>query len=215
MPLSYHAGRVHLPRCPSRAAGACHTSCMAPNPLAGLDWRRWFDRMLPQTLQIALWLLYMDGVFALLDYLDGARDIYGWSRLLGGAGGIVAPLAVIPLAIVAGSLWPGGWIFSTKNLQPKLERFNPLSNLGRLVSGKHFSEFGLSLFKVGVLLAVLFLVVLFWDTHRLAVLGLLSAAFLAAGTVALFGIRRRLAQRPRLFSRTLEELARDRRELES
>ena len=49
----------------------------------------------------------------------------------------------------------------------------------------------------------------------LAVLGLLSAAFLAAGTVALFGIRRRLAQRPRLFSRTLEELARDRRELES
>ena len=68
---------------------------------------------------------------------------------------------------------------------------------------------------LGVLLAVLFLVVLFWDTHRLAVLGLLSAAFLAAGTVALFGIRRRLAQRPRLFSRTLEELARDRRELES
>jgi hypothetical protein len=73
---------------------------MAQNPLTGLDWRRWFDRMLPQTLQIALWFLYIDGVFALLGYLDGARDIFGWSRLLGGAGGIVAPLAVAahPLA---------------------------------------------------------------------------------------------------------------------
>ncbi|MFM2046207.1 MAG: hypothetical protein RL383_284 [Actinomycetota bacterium] len=100
MPLSYHAGRALLSRCPSRAAGACHTSRMAQNPLTGLDWRRWFDRMLPQTLQIALWLLYIDGVFALLGYLDGARDIFGWSRLLGGAGGIVAPLAVAahPLA---------------------------------------------------------------------------------------------------------------------
>lgn len=100
MPLSYHAGRALLSRCPSRAAGACHTSRMAQNPLTGLDWRRWFDRMLPQTLQIALWFLYIDGVFALLGYLDGARDIFGWSRLLGGAGGIVAPLAVAahPLA---------------------------------------------------------------------------------------------------------------------
>ncbi|MEY4366184.1 MAG: hypothetical protein RLZZ305_1528 [Actinomycetota bacterium] len=73
---------------------------MAHNPMAGLDWRRWFDRMLPQTLQIALWLLYIDGLFALLDYLDGTRGIFGWSRLLGGVGGIVAPLAVIahPLA---------------------------------------------------------------------------------------------------------------------
>jgi type III secretory pathway component EscU len=35
----------------------------------------------------------------------------------------------------------------------------PLSNLGRLFSGKHLSEFGLSLFKVGVLLAVLWHVV--------------------------------------------------------
>lgn len=68
---------------------------------------------------------------------------------------------------------------------------------------------------LGVLLAVLFLVVLFWDTHRLVILGLLSTAFLVAGTLALLGIRRRLSQRPRLFSRTLEELARDRRELES
>jgi flagellar biosynthetic protein FlhB len=71
---------------------------------------------------------------------------------------MVLPLAVMPLAIVAGSLWPGGWIFSLTNLQPKLERFNP-ANLGRLFSGKHLSEFGLSLFKVGVLLAVLWHVV--------------------------------------------------------
>lgn len=67
---------------------------MAANPLANLDWKRWFDRMLPQTLQIGLWLLYIGGAFALLDWLDGAGGIYGTSRLLGGPGGLVAPLAV-------------------------------------------------------------------------------------------------------------------------
>ena len=36
-----------------------------------LDRRKWFDRMHPQTLAIATWLLYIDGVFALLSYLDG------------------------------------------------------------------------------------------------------------------------------------------------
>lgn len=66
---------------------------------------------------------------------------------------------------------------------------------------------------LGVLLAVLFLVVLFWDTHRLLALGSLALLSLLAGGSALMVVRARLAQRPRLFSRTLEELARDRDDL--
>ncbi|MEY3691271.1 MAG: hypothetical protein RJB57_926, partial [Actinomycetota bacterium] len=72
---------------------------MPANPLANLDWRRWFDRMLPQTLQIGLWILYIEGAFALLGWLDGANDIYGLSRLIGGLGGIIAPLSVAAHAI--------------------------------------------------------------------------------------------------------------------
>ena len=35
-----------------------------------VDYRKWFDRMQPQTLQIATWLLYLDGVFMLLAVID-------------------------------------------------------------------------------------------------------------------------------------------------
>lgn len=35
-----------------------------------IDFRKWLDRMQPQTLQIATWLLYLDGVFALLAIID-------------------------------------------------------------------------------------------------------------------------------------------------
>jgi len=68
--------------------------------------------------------------------------------------------------------------------------------------------------SLGILLAVLFLVVLFWDTHRLLVLGLLAFGFLAAGTAAMLAFRARLAERSRLFSQTLEELRLDRDRLE-
>ena len=116
-------------------------------------------------LLLPLWLADFEALFRLiLSPMDGPAGLLNLGSLVFPAVMLllvkmVAPLAVIPLAIVAGSLWPGGWIFSFENLQPKLERFNPLSNLGRLFSGKHLSEFGLSLFKVGVLLAVLWHVV--------------------------------------------------------
>lgn len=67
---------------------------------------------------------------------------------------------------------------------------------------------------LGTLLAVLFLVALFWDTYRLLVLGLLAGGFLTAGGLAVAAFRSRLARRPRLFARTLDELAQDRRQLD-
>ncbi len=55
--------------------------------------------MLPQTLSIALWLLYLDGFFAVVKYLD-RTDIYGWWRFYGGIGGVLSPIAV--LSYIAG-----------------------------------------------------------------------------------------------------------------
>lgn len=63
---------------------------------------------------------------------------------------------------------------------------------------------------VAALLAVTFVVVLFWDTHRLAAIGGLCAIFLAAGTALAAALRAASRARPRLFSATLEELAKDR-----
>jgi flagellar biosynthetic protein FlhB len=68
---------------------------------------------------------------------------------------MLLPLFVVPLAIVLGGLIPGGWVFSSKHWEPKLERFSPVANLGRLFGGKHVFEFGLSLAKSGVLIWVL------------------------------------------------------------
>ena len=66
---------------------------------------------------------------------------------------------------------------------------------------------------VGALLAVTLIVVLFWDTHRLLTLGLLALAFVGAGVslVALFSARAR--SKPKLFSASLGELAKDAEQL--
>jgi hypothetical protein len=79
---------------------------MAQNPLRNLDWRKWFDQMLPQTLQVATWLLYINGVFAILDWFD-RTDIYGTWRWYGGLGGVIAPLACLSY-VAAGLLMANG-----------------------------------------------------------------------------------------------------------
>ncbi|KAB8044465.1 EscU/YscU/HrcU family type III secretion system export apparatus switch protein [Janthinobacterium aquaticum] len=68
---------------------------------------------------------------------------------------MVLPLFCVPLFVVLGSLLPGGWVISAKNLMPKMERLSPAKNLGRLVSPKHGFEFGLSIAKAVVLGMVL------------------------------------------------------------
>ena len=79
----------------------------------------------------------------------------------------------------------------------------------RIVRALWLAAIGAFCLSLGILLAALFLVVLFWDTHRLLVLGLLAAGFLAAGAAAMLAFRTRLTERSRLFSQTLEELRRD------
>lgn len=78
----------------------CHSVCMARSTI---DFRRWFDRMAPQTLQIATMLLYLNGFFALIGFMDRS-DWVGYARVDKGGVGAVVGLAVIASFILGGLL---------------------------------------------------------------------------------------------------------------
>jgi uncharacterized membrane protein YqjE len=63
---------------------------------------------------------------------------------------------------------------------------------------------------IGVLLLVMLVIALFWDSHRIAALAVLATLFLAAGAAMAAGVRARMRDRPRMFSTTLTELGKDR-----
>jgi uncharacterized membrane protein YqjE len=66
---------------------------------------------------------------------------------------------------------------------------------------------------VCVVLATTLVVVVFWDSHRLLVLGASTAFFLAVGVTCCGVALQRLRDRPKLFSASLSELIKDRQEL--
>ncbi|KVO87655.1 flagellar biosynthetic protein FlhB [Burkholderia ubonensis] len=73
-------------------------------------------------------------------------------------GKMLAPFAVVPVCIVAGSTIPGGWVFSQSNFMPKFERMNPIAGLKRLVSGKHYLQLATMVLKAAAMIAVLWVV---------------------------------------------------------
>ena len=75
--------------------------------------------------------------------------------------------------------------------------------------------FALFCFIMGILLLTVFVAVLFWDDHRLAVLGSLSAIFFASGAFLVMFLKNKAQHKSRLFSVTLAELAKDMDILES
>ena len=83
----------------------------------------------------------------------------------------------------------------------------------RLTQMLLFALFALFCFGVGILLLTAFIVVLFWDDHRLAVLGALSALFFALGALTAMLLRSKAQAKPRLFSASLAELSKDRAQL--
>jgi len=76
-----------------------------------------------------------------------------------------------------------------------------------------FGSLTLFFVSVGLTLATLFVVALYWDTHRLAVLGGVALLYLGLGGFTAICLSRRLKSRPRLFSTTLSELEKDRDQL--
>lgn len=63
--------------------------------------------------------------------------------------------------------------------------------------------------SLGVVMGAFWLVVAFWDTHRMLVLGLLTGLFLGGGLLALAGLSWKVRKGPRLFAATLAELGKD------
>jgi uncharacterized membrane protein YqjE len=79
---------------------------------------------------------------------------------------------------------------------------------------RFFSYFLLALaammcFGMAVLLSVLLVIVIYWDTQRLAVLISLMVLFTLSGATIMFGVRRNYRMKPRMLSHTLKELSRD------
>ena len=68
-----------------------------------LDPRKWFDRMQPQTMQIATWLLYLNGFFALIGFMDKS-DWTGNARIEKGALGSLVGLIAVASFIAGGYL---------------------------------------------------------------------------------------------------------------
>lgn len=69
--------------------------------------------------------------------------------------------------------------------------------------------------SLGVLLFTLLVVVVFWDTHRLYVLGGFSIFYLALGLSVGWIARKKGLDKPQFLSATLSELAKDREHLKS
>ena len=76
-----------------------------------------------------------------------------------------------------------------------------------------FALLTLFCFGIGVLLLAAFIVVLFWDEHRLAVLGMLSIIFFALSMLTAMLLRSKMEAKSKLFSVSLAELAKDKEQL--
>lgn len=68
---------------------------------------------------------------------------------------------------------------------------------------------------LAVVLATLLVVVFFWDTNRLAAIGVMLGIFILGGTFAWRTVCKLTRNKPRLFSATLGELSKDREQLQS
>lgn len=62
---------------------------------------------------------------------------------------------------------------------------------------------------LGLVIGAFWVILVFWDTHRLLAAGLLTAIFLGMGLLAGMLLARKLRAKPRFLSGTLQELAQD------
>ena len=69
-------------------------------------------------------------------------------------------------------------------------------------------------FGLAVVLLVLLIAVLFWDTNRLLAIGVLAGVFAVSGLAALLALRSAIVQRPKFLAATLAELRKDEKELD-
>ena len=85
----------------------------------------------------------------------------------------------------------------------------------RLLQLLFFAAGALFFFALGVLMITMLVVLLLWDSHRLAGIIVLAAIFLGIGAIFALGVRNRMQARSRMFSGSLVELGKDKDELRS
>ncbi len=73
-----------------------------------------------------------------------------------------------------------------------------------------YGSVALFFFGLAIMLLTVFFVVLFWDSHRMLVLGVFTALYFVAGLLVLNELRRVVRGKSKLFSASLAELADDR-----
>lgn len=78
-----------------------------------------------------------------------------------------------------------------------------------------YGSVALFCFGLAIMLLTVFVVVLFWDSYRLPVLGGLAVLFFVAGLLLCNALRRMAREKSKLFSVSLAELDSDRDQLTS
>lgn len=63
--------------------------------------------------------------------------------------------------------------------------------------------------SMGMVLLTLFVVVLFWESHPLVVLGAFAVLYLGGGLALWLTLRQKMKSKPRIFSATAAELGKD------
>ncbi len=106
--------------------------------MSTLNFRKWTDRLQPQTLQIATFLLYINGFFAFISVLD-KTDYLGYFRYRWGLG-ILVGLFVVAANIFGGFLMAndrksGYWLAVVAAFAPFALRYWALSDLESLNGG--------------------------------------------------------------------------------
>jgi uncharacterized membrane protein YqjE len=101
-------------------------------------------------------------------------------------------------------------------LQTRLEIFASEIDEQRALLARVAVLSGIAAFCLGlaVILLVLFVAVLFWDTNRLLAIGAMAAVFLVGGITACLMLVGTIRRRPKLLAATLAELRKDSSKLE-
>lgn len=83
----------------------------------------------------------------------------------------------------------------------------------RLKQMLFYASIALFFFGLSIMLLTVLVVVIFWENHRLLVLGELAALYFVIGALLWGALHRAAQQRPMLFSASLAELIDDRNRL--
>jgi uncharacterized membrane protein YqjE len=127
---------------------------------------------------------------------DGGRDPRS-SGLLGSIERLVATFIEVVQTRIE---------LASSELEEERERLQEIVMLGL------FAAF---LIGLGIVLLTVVIVLIFWDTHRMAVLGGFAAFYLVLGAIVALRVWYVSRTKSRLFSATLAELEKDREHLSS